>query len=428
MKHNPRGNTPKRRRGPRPAEDDDPRTQHDPDRQAADEGLGLYLRQMGSIPLLNRKDELDLARRLDAARRRFRRAALWSRAVLARAAETFEQVHAGTLPLDRTIETFPGRGVTVESVRALLPDHLRRLRALIAKPANRRRLWQAVNFVEELAPRTELLDRWADEAERDKTDKRAAWVRVLRRRRALYRRLRGDLARANLRLVVSIAKRYRGHGLAFDDLIQEGNGGLLRAVDKFDYRLGYKFGTYATWWIRQSMTRALSDSARTVRVPCHQINTLASLERVRGELMVQLGREPRAEEVAAALGVRPEELRSLHAAARPPLSLDVPFAGDDEQSWEGYVGDATAADPGDDADRGLLRERVAEVLRSLPPRDREVLELRYGLTDGRPRTLDEVAKAYGITRERIRQIETRSLLKLRQPERRGRLAEFAGVA
>jgi RNA polymerase primary sigma factor len=233
------------------------------------------------------------------------------------------------------------------------------------------------------------------------------------------------LAEGNLRLVVAIAKRYRGRGLAFADLIQEGNRGLMRAVDKFEHRMGFKFGTYATWWIRQGITRALADHARTVRVPCHQVSTLAAMERVRGELVVQHGREPTVEEIAAMLGVTPEETRSLRAVARHPLSLHEPLGGDAERALGDFLNDPSTVDPDQTADQHLLRERIAEVLRSLTPREREVIELRFGLRDGHPRTLDEVAKSYGITRERIRQIEARGLLKLRQPLRSQRLAGFA---
>jgi RNA polymerase primary sigma factor len=216
--------------------------------------------------------------------------------------------------------------------------------------------------------------------------------------------------------------------LSFADLIQEGNGGLMRAVDKYDHRLGYKFGTYATWWIRQGITRALSDLSRTVRVPCHRVGLLRALERVRGELTVQLGREPNTEEVAAELGVTPEEVRSLRPLAQQPLSLQETFGNDDEQSAASFLADRSEANPGEETDRHLLRERIDEVLRSLPPRDREVIELRFGLRDGQPRSLEEVSRSFGITRERIRQIEARGLLKLRQPERMDRLAGFLEVA
>jgi RNA polymerase primary sigma factor len=255
----------------------------------------------------------------------------------------------------------------------------------------------------------------------------AGLVRVLEARRRMYQKSRRELAEGNLRLVVSIAKRYRSRGLPFSDLIQEGNRGLMRAVDKYEHRLGYKFGTYATWWIRQGITRALADHARTIRVPCHQVGTLAAVERVRGELSIAQGREPTVEEIAAVLGVTAEETQSLRTVARHPVSLHEPLGGDGERALEDFLDDPGATNPGKAVDQHLLRERIGEVLRSLTPREREVIELRFGLRDGQPRTLEEVARAYGITRERIRQIEARGLLKLRQPLRSQRLAEFAEV-
>jgi RNA polymerase primary sigma factor len=199
----------------------------------------------------------------------------------------------------------------------------------------------------------------------------------------------------------------------------------MRAVDKYEHRLGFKFGTYATWWIRQGITRALADHARTVRVPCHQVGMLAAIERVRGELTVQQGREPTVEEIASVLGVSAEETRSLRVVGRHPVSLHEPLGGDGERALEDFLGDSDASNPGRAVDQHLLKERIGEVLRSLTPREREVIELRFGLRDGHPRTLDEVARTYGITRERIRQIEARGLLKLRQPNRSQRLEEFA---
>lgn len=252
-----------------------------------------------------------------------------------------------------------------------------------------------------------------------------ALVMILRKRRLAYQAVRSELAEANLRLVVSIAKNYRNRGLPFSDLIQEGNRGLMRAVDKYEWRLKFKFGTYATWWIRQGITRALHDHARTVRVPCHQIATLAKMERKRIELSAATGREPTTEELALALGVKTEETRSLRVVGRHPISLNDPIGGDGERAIEDFLSDAQTPNPGEHADQRLLKERIHEVLRSLAPREREVIELRFGLRDGTPRTLDEVAKQYGITRERIRQIEARGLLKLRQPNRSCRLEEFA---
>ena len=199
----------------------------------------------------------------------------------------------------------------------------------------------------------------------------------------------------------------------------------MRAVDKFEYRLGYKFGTYATWWIRQGIQRALADHARTVRVPCHQVSVLSAIERVRGELLAKNGKEPTSEDIGAVLGLSGVETRSLRAVARQPVSLHESLGDDAERSLADFLDDHSAGNPGENVDQMLLRERIGEVLRSLTPREREVIELRFGLLDGHPRTLDEVAKCYGITRERIRQIEARSLFKLRQPLRSRRLADFS---
>jgi RNA polymerase primary sigma factor len=253
----------------------------------------------------------------------------------------------------------------------------------------------------------------------------AGWVEILSRRQACYHQDRRELAAANLRLVVSVAKRYRGRGLPFDDLIQEGNSGLMRAVDKFDHRLGWRFGTYATWWIRQGVTRALADKSRTVRAPYHWAGKLREVEAVRSEFLARYHLEPTTEEIARALAVTPAEVRSTLALGRQPLSLDGDFGDGDDEGFHNILADREAADPAEVADRQLLKDRIAELLRGLATRDREVIELRYGLRDGTPRTLEDVSQVFGITRERVRQIEQRVLRKLRQPERRDRLAEFA---
>ena len=200
------------------------------------------------------------------------------------------------------------------------------------------------------------------------------------------------------------------------------------AVDKYEHRLGYQFGTYATWWIRQGVTRALADHARMVRLPCHQAATLSAIEQTRGELTLRLNREPSETELASALDMRLEDLRAFTAVSRPPVSLHEAFGEQGEDTWASFLPDEATSGPGEAADRLLLKERVAEVLRCLPPRDREVLELRFGLKDGQARTLEEVARVLGVTRERVRQIETRALVKLRSPERSGQLASFADVA
>jgi RNA polymerase primary sigma factor len=200
---------------------------------------------------------------------------------------------------------------------------------------------------------------------------------------------------------------------------------LLRAVDKYEYKMNYKFGTYATWWIRQSIQRALADLARTVRVPCHQIAVLGQTERARSELAGILNREPTMEELAQRVNLPVEEVRSLRAVGKHPVSLHEPVGGDGERALEDFLRDRSTTNPGEHVDRHLLQERIGEVLRSLAQREREVIELRYGLRDGHPKTLDEVARLFGITRERIRQIEARGILKLRQPMRSARLEQFA---
>jgi RNA polymerase primary sigma factor len=252
-------------------------------------------------------------------------------------------------------------------------------------------------------------------------------VKLLKKRRKAYQRVRSDLAEANLRLVVSIAKAYRNRGLPFSDLIQEGNRGLMRAVDKYEFRRGFKFGTYATWWIRQGVQRALADHARTVRVPCHQVGLMGKIEKKRAEMAAELNREPTILELCEAVGITEDDMKSLRHVNRQPLSIHDPIGGDGERALEDFLSDQRVVIPGEQSDSRLLKERITEVLRSLAPREREVIELRYGLRDGTPRTLDEVAKQYGITRERIRQIEARGLLKLRQPVRRDRLEGFSEV-
>jgi len=463
-----------------------PLAEEEEDPHAPDDALGLYLRQMGAIPLLSREQELELAKRLEYRRRRYRHAALSNWRTLGLVLQTFEKVQAGQLALDPTIDVVTTLGLSRENILHKMPHNVQTLRYLVTKAEEdfkallhargcaarlqcRRDLWRrmrkAVRLAEELSPRIDLLDRWSDELRglarqmhelehqlsggdrsaadrerRTRTTKQlrdlqhqvlatpedlTRLVRVLEERRRHYQKARRELAEGNLRLVVSIAKRYRSRGLPFSDLIQEGNRGLMRAVDKYEHRLGYKFGTYATWWIRQGITRALADHARTIRVPCHQVGTLAAVERVRGELSVATGREPTVEEIAAVLGVTAEETQSLRVVSRHPVSLHEPLGGDGERALEDFLDDPDATNPGQAVDQHLLRERIAEVLRSLTPREREVIELRFGLRDGQPRTLEEVARAYGITRERIRQIEARGLLKLRQPLRSQRLVEFA---
>ncbi len=454
--------------------------------RAIDDPVRMYLSQMGEIPLLSREEEISLAKKIEVTRKRFRRTLLECHFISHDAYETLLKVERGELPFDRTIKISLTECTERDQVTKRMPHNLRTVKVLLDKneqdfvvPASleaigdldpslqnvldqRRR--KVVTLLEEMSLRTQRLQpliRRLEQIARRMRElqfeiKRIAGDRLLKEtkanyeqelrdlmkltletpasitnrvreihsRYAAYDQAMRDLSAGNLRLVVSIAKKYRNRGLGFLDLIQEGNTGLMRAVDKYEHRRGYKFSTYATWWIRQAITRAIADQARTIRIPVHMIETMSRLRRVSKALVQELGREPTIEEVAEAADVNVEEARRVLKMSRAPVSLDKPVGENDDSLFGDFLEDTSEYNPVSQAAQEMLKDKIDQVLKTLTYREREIIKLRYGLGDGYTYTLEEVGRIFKVTRERVRQIEAKAVRKLQHPARAKQLQGF----
>ncbi|WP_182869482.1 sigma-70 family RNA polymerase sigma factor [Stieleria mannarensis] len=458
--------------------------------RASDDPIRMYLSQMAEIPLLSRDQEISLAKKIEVTRRQFRRCLLESDYALRHTVEVLHRVHEGELPFDRTIKVSLTEHLTKEQISARMPHNLRTLDRLIVqnredfealarkstpprlKAEVRRRFIarrrKALELVEELSLRsrrvTPMLARLEefskrmnyirarlaqlgndavsrDEAADLRQELRELMILTQETPESLHKRVtkarehferfeatKRELSSGNLRLVVSIAKKYRNRGLSFLDLIQEGNTGLMRAVDKYEYRRGFKFSTYATWWIRQAITRAIADQARTIRIPVHMIDVLSKLRQAQKKLTQQLKREPSYEEIAEMTDVPLEEVQRVMDIGRHPVSLDRPVGEGEDSSFGEFVEDNDSLNPVKMASGGILRGKIDELLKTLTYREREIIRLRYGLVDGYSYTLEECGRIFKVTRERVRQIEAKAVAKLQSPSRADRLASFIKVA
>jgi RNA polymerase primary sigma factor len=451
-----------------------------------DDPVRMYLTQMGEIPLLTRDEEISLAKRIELTRKQFRRKVLASDLAISSAIDVLRQVESGELPFDRTMKICISENLAKGTIIRRAPENLTTSEKLLEKnrgdfdklilrgtseddrEAIRRRLrvrrQKCVQLLEELSLRTSRIQsimkkllaihqkqqeiaRRLEEMEGTRDDAGEASAlkdemegferlmgegaeelaeRILRIHRCFgeYEEAKRKLSGGNLRLVVSIAKKYRNRGLSFLDLIQEGNTGLMRAVDKYEYRRGYKFSTYATWWIRQAITRAIADQARTIRIPVHMIETMSKLRNIAKHFLQETGREPTLEEMAEEAKLPVAEVRRVMKISRHPISLDRPV-GESEDSYFGdFIEDETAESPVTAATQEMLKSKIDHVLKTLTYREREIIKLRYGIGDGQTYTLEEVGRIFRVTRERVRQIEAKAIRKLQHPVRSRKLEGF----
>ena len=436
----------------------------------------MYLTQMGEIPLLTRQREVMLAKQIERMRRKFRTKLLECDYVLRNATQLLHRIATGDIPFDRNIQVSDG-DFEKRQIQARFRSNLMTLDSILRQnqrdyriatsrrrpKKERERAWRSlgirrrhgVRLVEELGLRTQRIEGMIETLEKFSArvdelrnwiaehkaagrpvHERAHWaeefrnilfttqetptslrnrVRALRSIFEKYQEAKQGLSEGNLRLVVSIAKKYRNRGLSFLDLIQEGNAGLMRAVDKFEYRRGFKFCTYATWWIRQAISRALSDQSRTVRVPVHMAETTAKVRRVKSDLQQKTGRQPTVEETALAVGMSVDEVRQIEQVDHPTISFDRPVGNNEDSTCGDLFPDTNAENPVDSAEFNDRRHRINEALRKLGYREREVIRLRYGVGDGHQYTLEDVGKIFQVSRERVRQIENKAIKKLKMP-------------
>jgi len=450
-----------------------------------DDPIRMYLTQMGEIPLLNRKLEITLARKIELARIAFRRKMLESHYCAKNAVTILQQVHDGTLSFDRTMKISTAENLVRAVIKKRLPQNLQTVNKLLKNtqtlfkkslqthdPPDYKLILKRVHrnkrkiatLLEELSLRTSRIQPMKNKLHgicqkmrqlqriidagpsRDYTDEDIdamkqeldglqdlvmetpiqldKKLRTIDRVFSKYEDTKRTLSSANLRLVVSIAKKYRNRGLSFLDIIQEGNTGLMRAVDKYEYRRGYKFSTYATWWIRQAITRAIADHARTIRIPVHMIETMSRLRNTNKVLLQKLGREPTVEEIAKEADMSMEETRRVLKISKHPISLDRPI-GESEDSYFGdFIEDDDVDSPVLSAAQEMLKERIDTVLKTLSYREREIIKLRYGIGDGYTYTLEEVGRIFKVTRERVRQVEAKAIRKMQHPVRARKLEGF----